>query len=180
MNFVDLSVLLFLSLFALRGYFKGFFREASSLLGFVIGLTVAVRYDEPLAALWKESWDFSFILLRALAFLVLFLVVYILFSLVGWLFHRAAKLSAFQAADRVGGVALGAGKGAFVLALAVFFLVSFPLMPTKTKQRIDEAYLAPPLYHLGQELIRLGRASLFPQEEPQAARRASDSFRYSG
>lgn len=165
MNIVDSILLVILSLFALRGYFKGLFRESFSLLGLCIGLMVAARYDEPLALLWTEYWKLSLIVLKAVSFVVLFFFVYVTFSLAGWLLHRSARYLFLQTVNRLGGIALGAGKGVAVLALVIFFLGSFPLMPQKTKQKIDESYLAPPLSQFAQAIIRVGKASLLPRED---------------
>ena len=168
MNIVDPILLVLLSLFALRGYFKGLFRESFSLLGLIIGFMVAIRYDEPVALLWSDYWKFSLIVLRGLTFVGLFFAVYFTFSLAGWLLHRSAKFLFLQTVNRVGGIVLGVGKGAAVLALIIFFLASFPLMPQKTRQKIDESYLAPPLHHFAQGLIRIGKANVLPQEESAA------------
>ncbi|TAJ84852.1 CvpA family protein [bacterium] len=167
-NIIDPILLVILSLFALRGYFKGLFRESFSLLGLLIGFMVAVRYDEPVAVLWSEYWKLSLIVLRILTFVGLFFVVYFTFSLTGWLLHRSAKFLFLQGVNRVGGVVLGMGKGAAILALVIFFLVSSPFMPQTTRKKIDESYLAPPLHYFAQGLIRIGKANLLPPDESTA------------
>ncbi|MBI3059657.1 MAG: CvpA family protein [Deltaproteobacteria bacterium] len=96
MNIVDSILLVLLLLFGLRGYFKGLFRESFSLLGLIIGFMVAVRYDEPAALLWPESWRLSLLVVRVLTFVGLFFVVYFTFSLAGWLLHRSAKFLFLQ------------------------------------------------------------------------------------
>jgi membrane protein required for colicin V production len=166
-NIVDLILLGLLSLFGLRGYFKGLFRESFSLMGFFIGLIAAVRYDEQLANLWANTWDISPLILKVLSFVGLFFVVYFTFSLAGWLLHRSAPYLFLGGINRVGGIVLGIGKGAAILALAIFFLSSFPWMPQKTKQAIEDSYLAVPLYQFGQGLVRIGMTGLPPQEKSQ-------------
>ncbi len=168
MNIIDPILLVLLLLFALRGYFKGFFRESFSLLGLLIGFMVAVRYDEPLALFWSDYWEFSLLLLRVITFAGIFFVIYFTFSLSGWLLHRSAKLLFLQTVNRIGGIVLGMGKGAAILALAVFFLASSSLISQKTRQKIDESYLAAPLHHVAQGLIRIGKAGILPQEESAA------------
>lgn len=170
-NITDPILLVLLSFFALRGYFKGLFREIFSLSGLFVGFIVAVRYDEPVAALWTNHWHFSFIVLKAVTFVVLFFIVYFIFCLAGWLLHRSAKFLFLEGVNRVGGIVLGTGKGAALLALIIFFLVSSSLMPQKIKQRMDESYLSPPLYQFAQGLIRFGKAKLLPQEGSQAGDR---------
>jgi len=168
LSIVDPILLVLLSLFALRGYFKGLFRESFSLLGLLIGFMVAVRYDEPVAALWADYWKASLIVLRAVTFIGLFFVIYFVFSLTGWLLHRSAKLLFLQGVNRVGGILLGAGKGAAVLALIVFFLASSPLIPQQTRQKIDQSYLVPPLHYIGEGLIRVGKTSILPRDDAPA------------
>jgi membrane protein required for colicin V production len=161
-NIVDPIVLLLVSLFALRGYFKGLFRESFSLLGWAVGFIVAVRYDEPAATLLGEYWELPPIVLKAVSFVALFLLVYILFNLTGWLLHRAAKVLFLQTMNRLGGVVIGAGKGTAFLALAIFLVVSFPPTTQGMKQKMHGSYLAPPLYQLARELVRVGKARLIP------------------
>ena len=165
LSIVDPILLLLLSLFALRGYFKGLFRESFSLLGLLIGFMVAVRYDEPVAALWADYWKASLIVLRAVTFIGLFFVIYFVFSLTGWLLHRSAKLLFLRGVNRVGGILLGAGKGAAVLALIVFFVASSPLIPQQTRRKIDQSYLVPPLHYIGAGLIRVGKTSILPRDD---------------
>ncbi len=172
-NIIDPILLVLLSLFALRGYFKGLFREIFSLLGLFAGFMVAVRYDESVAALWTGYWKFSFIILKAITFIVLFFTVYFIFSLAGWLLHRFAKFLFLQGVNRVGGIVLGTGKGAAILALIIYFLISSSLMPGKMRKRMDESYLTPPLHQFAQGLIRIGKVTLLPQEglQPQEKER---------
>lgn len=176
-NIVDPILVVVFSLFALRGYFKGLFRESFSLLGFVAGLIVAVRYDEPVAALWASHWRYSFFFLRVLVFVALFFMVYLFSSLAGWLLHRSSRLLFLQGINRIGGVLLGAAKGAALIACAVFFLLSFPLLPQQMRKTMDDSYLASPLYHLARVLIGFGKSALFPHGvSRQAGRRISAAF----
>ncbi|MEK6600783.1 MAG: CvpA family protein, partial [Candidatus Binatota bacterium] len=168
MNIIDPVLLVLLALFAVRGYFKGLFRESFSLLGLVVGFMVAVRYDEPVATLWSDYWKISLIAVRALTFVGLFFAIYFVFSIAGWLLHRSSKFLFLRTANRVGGIVLGMGKGAAILALIIFFLLSFPFIPQKAKQKIDESYLVPPLHYIAQGLIQIGKANILPQEDSAA------------
>lgn len=171
MSIIDSILLLLVSLFGLRGYFKGLFRESFSLLGLVAGFMVAVRYDEPVAAFLSGYWKLPLIFLKAGGFVGLFLSIYLVLSLAGWLLHRSAKMLLLQNINRVGGVVVGAGKGTAFLALGIFLLLSLPLMPQGAKRKMDESFLGPPLYRLARELVRVGKANLLPREEVQAQER---------
>ena len=161
-NIVDSVLLVAFSLFGLRGYFKGLFRESFALIGFVAGVMVAVRYDEPVAALWSAHWNHSFLFLRGLVFVALFFAVYILSGLAGGLLHRSARALFLQGLNRIGGILVGAAKGAALIACMVFFLLSSPFLPQEMRKSLDESYLASPLYQLARVLIGMGKSALFP------------------
>lgn len=164
-NILDPIFLVLVSLFGLRGYFKGLFRESFSLLGLILGFMVAARYDEPLGQALGEYWQFPSVVLKAITFVGLFLAVYSLSNAAGWLLHRSAKVLFLQTVNRVGGVVLGAGKGAAFLALGVLLLVSIPWVSPGTKQTMEGSYLAPPLYQLARELVRAGKTALLSGED---------------
>ncbi len=171
MNTVDLILIAALSLFALRGYFKGLFREIFSLVGLVAGFLLAARYDERLAAWLAESWKTSFIFLRAASFVAIFFLVSLAFNLIGWLLHRSAGVLFLQGINRIGGVLVGAGKGAALIGLAVLFLVSTPLMPRRAQATLGHSYLGSSFQHLAQQLIALGKSRFIDPAEPAAVDR---------
>jgi len=49
-NWIDVTLLSVVGLFGLRGYFRGLFRELSSLVGLLAGFMIAVRYVDAVAA----------------------------------------------------------------------------------------------------------------------------------
>ena len=167
-NWIDLSVLFVLVLFGLRGYFRGLFREVFSLAGLVLGFMVAVRYNEAAAALVRTYWDTSPLLLKGVAFVAAFFLVYFILNLFGWLLHRSEKILLLHTVNRVGGVAIGLGKGAAIMALIVVLFSSASWMPHSTRDKLDGAYLVSPLSRLGQGIFRFGRENLFPKTREQA------------
>jgi membrane protein required for colicin V production len=174
-NWVDLALLAVFSLFGLRGYFKGLFREVLSLCGLGVGSMVAVRYDERVAALVGSYWNLPPFVLKGAAFVVIFFVVYFLFNLAGWLLHHSEKALFLQTVNRFGGIAVGIGKGAAVMALMVFILRSASWVPHSTKESLDRSYLVSPLSRLGEGMIRIGKEKLFSGESA-AENRSQVSF----
>jgi membrane protein required for colicin V production len=167
-NWVDLTLISVFSLFGLRGYFKGFFREVFSLAGLVIGFLSAVRYGERLAAVAAFYVESPTLIRKGVAFLLIFFMVYFLFSLIGWLLHRLVRFSFLQTFNRLGGVAVGVGKGAAVLAFVVFFLGSASWVPPETRDKVDASYLASPLSRLAENMIRIGKEQMFPESRSEA------------
>ncbi|HTM08853.1 MAG TPA: CvpA family protein [Verrucomicrobiae bacterium] len=170
-NTVDMILLAILFLFALRGYFKGLFREIFSLAGLAAGFVLASRYDERVAALLAENWKNSFIILRAASFVMIFFVVYFCFNIVGWLLHRSSSVIFLQGINRIGGVVVGAGKGAALSGIAILFLASTPLLPSKTQDRLGRSYLVPAFERFAQQLVSFGRSKLLDAAEPPSQER---------
>lgn len=165
MNWVDLILFCVLALFGLRGFFRGFFRELLSLVGLVAGFMIAVAYDQEIATLIAKHWRTSPLLLKGLSFVAIFFVVYFLLNLAGWLLHRSEKLLFLKTLNRTGGIALGAGKGAALAAMAIFLLSSTSLLPRPTRDNVESSYLARPLTRLGQSLVHFGKEKVFAGEE---------------
>lgn len=168
MNWIDLTLLVVLLVFGLRGYFRGLFREVFSLLGLVAGFVGAARYAEPLAGLVATYWNATPIILKGVAFVICFFTIYALFNVAGWLLHRSAKVLFLQTVNRLGGVVLGVGKGAALAALVVFALTSTTLVPPSAREKLDDAYLVSPLARLADTLIRFGKTKLFIKESSEA------------
>ena len=166
-NWVDLILLCVFALFGLRGFFRGFFREFFSLLGLVAGFMIAVAYDQEVAARISHYWNTSPLLLKGISFVAVFFVVYFLLNLAGWLLHRSEKLLFLKTLNRTGGIALGMGKGAALIATAVFLLSSTALLPAPTRANVDSSYLAGPLAKLGQDLVLFGKKKVFSGEDPE-------------
>jgi membrane protein required for colicin V production len=160
-NWVDLIVIVVLGLFGLRGYFRGLFREVFSLAGLACGFMLAVVYGAAVAVLAAAYWSFSPLVLKGGAFITIFFVVYFSFSLVGWLVHRSVKLLFLQTVNRTGGIAIGMGKGAALIGLAIFFLSSAAWLPERARENIAGAYLIAPLTQLGERLVRVGKEKIF-------------------
>jgi membrane protein required for colicin V production len=175
-NWVDLALIVVFSLFGLRGYFKGLFREVLSLCGLVFGFMIAVRYDERAAALAGSYGNFPPLVLKGAAFIVIFFMVYFAFNLVGWLLHRSAKALFLQTVNRLGGIAVGMGKGAALIAVLAFIVHSASWMPDSTKQSLDSSYLVSPLSRLGEGMIRIGKEKLFSGDGSAAQERPKGSF----
>jgi membrane protein required for colicin V production len=167
-NWVDPILLVILFLFGLRGYFKGLFRESFSIVGLVVGFIVAVRYDDFVAASAALHWNLSPFILKGIAFVAIFFIVYFVFCLIGWVLHCSAKMLFLQTINHLGGIAIGLGKGAAITALIILFLTSSAWIPQSTKERLEDSYLVPPLSHLAAEIVRVGAERLFPRTNQQA------------
>src|SRR5438093_5861066 len=123
---------------------------------FGAGLLGGVRYDLSIAAVAGAYWSASPLVLKGVAFVTLFFVVYFLLNLTGWLLHRSEKILFLQTLNRVGGVVIGIGKGSALTALIVLLVSSASWVPHTTRDEIEGAYLISPLSPIGDGILRIG------------------------
>jgi membrane protein required for colicin V production len=166
-NIIDSILLLLLCLFGLRGYFKGLFREAFSLLGLIVGFAASLRYDGRAAEFFATYQQFPPVLIKPISFIFLFILIYCAFGLTGWLLHRFAQFLLLHVVDRIGGLLIGMGKGVAILALFLFLLNAFPLLPKPVASKLKESYFAGRLAHAADGVLKAQKDGILaPDSEP--------------
>ncbi len=138
MNFLDISLLAIVVLFALRGLSKGFLSEVFALGALVAGTIAASRYYdvvEPHLQVYMSNPTG----VKAASYLLTFLAAMILVSLVGKLIKTMLVVPILGGADRIAGGAFGALEGALIGLLILLMIQSF--MPKVNF--LKESVLAP-------------------------------------
>jgi membrane protein required for colicin V production len=153
MNAVDLVLVLLLLLWALRGYWRGFFRESFGLIALLGGIAVAIQFAALGAGLLQQRFRIPAPVDAGIAFVAIFLVVHTLLNLVGVLFDRIASALFLRGVNRLAGAVFGAGKGAAILGLLLLFLHLFPLVPELDTQ-IMSSTIGRPLVNAAGDAVR--------------------------
>ena len=119
MSGYDIAILVIVGLFALWGLTRGFIRELFTSVAIVAAVLAAWLWGIRLGtALLPHSWSEP--LRGILASLVLFLIVFSLIVLIGWLLSKLLARGPLKPLDRFGGLFIGAIKGCLVVvALAI-------------------------------------------------------------
>ena len=156
-NWIDVILACVLALFGLRGFFRGFFRELFSLLGLIAGFILAVEFAQSAANYAAQLWNLAPLFLKGGAFIAIFFIAYSAFNLIGWLLHRSESLLFIKSLNRAGGVLVGLGKGAAILALVIFFLVNAGSASKVNTETSRGSYLLPPLSRFAEGIIRIGK-----------------------
>lgn len=156
-NWIDVILASALALFGLRGFFRGFFREIFSLLGLIAGFMFAIAFAQPAANYTAQWWTLPPLVLKGGTFIAIFFVVYFGFNLIGWLLHRSESLLFLKSLNRAGGVLVGLGKGAAILALLVLFLVDAASASKAREESLHGSYLVAPLSRFAEGIIWLGK-----------------------
>jgi len=129
MNILDFIILGLITFFVIKGIFRGFFREISSLAGIVFGIWIGNHYHPQMANLLKAYIPLEKFL-PLISIIILFISVVILFNLFGILLHHLFKRLFIGWFDRGLGIGFALIKGIIISYLLIVLLTFF--MPSKS------------------------------------------------
>ncbi|WP_295400804.1 CvpA family protein [uncultured Thiocystis sp.] len=126
MNWVDFSIIAIVTLSASVGLARGIVRELLSLGVWIAALLVAWLLHREVADLLVAQIAQPSVRI-AVAFIALVLVTLLLGAILGAVLTAFVDKAGLTGADRVLGFAFGAGRGAVIVAMAVFLAALTPL-----------------------------------------------------
>ena len=133
----------------------GFFAEALSMAGLVIGYIVAAWQYARLAE-WLMSFLKSELLAEIFAFLIIFFVIMIVFGIAGRIARKLMKEAGLSGFDRFLGAMLGIVKGALAVSVVLMGMTAF----TPTSSLLDKSQLAPYFLVAGRAAIWVAPSAL--------------------
>lgn len=155
MNGIDLALVIFLLLCAVRGYWRGFFRETLGLVALLGGIALAVQLAGFGGALLQRYLHVPPPIDAAVGFVIIFMAFHTAVNLLGVLLDRLASALFLRGVNRFAGAVLGAGKGAAILGLLLLVLHLFPIIPDLDRQIMSSA-IGRPLVEAAGDAVRLG------------------------
>ncbi|OAQ21471.1 CvpA family protein [Thermosulfurimonas dismutans] len=147
----DLIALAVIAWFVIRTAWIGFFRGLSSLIGLLMGFVFAGRlvpHIEKILAPWFKDYSWFSAVSWLLAFILIFLSVFILAEILTRLFE-AAQLSFV---NRFLGALLGFVKACVLLSVFLFFLVTFY---PQTKEIVSRSRVTPFIFKTTRMLMEI-------------------------
>ena len=148
MTAADWLIVVVVLLNVIAAAIQGFFAEALSMAGLVIGYIIAAWQYQRLAE-WLMSFLKSELLADIFGFLIIFFAVLILFSIAGRMARKLMKAVGLSGFDRFLGALLGLVKGGLVVAVVLMGLTAF----TPTSQMLEKSVLAPYFLVVGRAAI---------------------------
>ena len=153
MTTFDIVVCSILGLSLLSSLFKGFVKEVFSLLSYLGGFLLAIKYQGDFAQVLMENIS-SKPIAKVIAFVTIYVLAYIIISLMGKVIRgmlvSGTKLSMF---DRLMGGIVGFGRGMVIVIAVTFPLQFFPeIMRKVTKDSETIPYLVKALTFVNQNI----------------------------
>ena len=158
MNWLDIVILVLVAWCLVRGLMRGIISEVAGLLGVVVGFWAAYKWHPGMAASlsgWvthpDSVWQTHPHYLSIASFLILFVLVYLGVSLLGWAIKTITRIVSMGWADRLVGGIFGVAKA--VLIGFVIILAITVLHRAGEAKIVNESRLAPHVTQLGQTFI---------------------------
>ena len=153
MTTFDIVVCSILGLSLLSSLSKGFVKEVFSLLSYLGGFLLAIKYQGDFALVLMEATS-SKPIAKVIAFVIIYVLAYTIISLMGKVIKgmlvSGTKLSMF---DRLMGAIVGFGRGMVIVIALTFPLQFFPeIMRTVTKGSETIPYLVKALTFVNQNI----------------------------
>ena len=120
MAIVDIVFFLIIFVLIIRSYIKGFIAEVFSIGAVIAGILIAITTNSFFATKIMLWWGWHLPWNKVSAFLLLFLLTYLIFKIIESLLHKLFKLLHLASFDRLLGIFLGVIEG----VLLVFILAS--------------------------------------------------------
>jgi membrane protein required for colicin V production len=155
MNLADWIIIVVIVLSTMHAATMGFFQEAFHLAGLIVGYLLAAWQYERLGSVFgaylKSPWAAD-----SAAFLVIFFAVAVAAGLAGRTARWVMKASGLRLVDRFLGGALGALRGALIVAVVLVGMTSF----TPSSKWLEGSELAPYFQAVGRAAIWVAPAEL--------------------
>ncbi len=138
---IDLVVGAALALLVVRGWFRGFVREAMDLAGLLVGTLAAFRLSAPVGGVIAAMSGLPSDVARFFGGAAVFLAVGVAAALLARALERRARLPGLNMINRAWGAGLAAAWGLFVAILFLSLLAVLP-MPAAVSSQLDESAVA--------------------------------------
>jgi len=126
---LDVVLIVVTLILAIRAAIRGFVAEAFGVAAVVAGIAVAAFLVVPASAYVDAATGSASFWNKVVAFLVLFLITYLVLKLVGYVLHRLSRTLRLQQLDHLFGLALGVAEGAVIGAVAIAGMHAQPWFP---------------------------------------------------
>jgi membrane protein required for colicin V production len=122
MNYIDLIILIFCILSAIKGFSNGLVIGLASLAGLVLGILFSLRYAGRLEIILEQISGSQSKFLLVAAYIICFALVVLFVNLIGKSIEKVVEIAALGIVNRMAGAAFGILKALFVFSAIIYLL----------------------------------------------------------
>lgn len=122
MNYIDFIILIILIVSAVRGGFKGFIVEISSLAALILGVWGAMKFSGATEVFLVNRLNLEWEYINIVAFAITLLIIVVLINYLAKVIEKILKAAALSPINRILGVVFSLAKSAFFLGVIIILI----------------------------------------------------------
>ena len=126
MIWIDYAILGLIAISSIIGLFRGFIKEAFSLLLWIVATWIGLNFSRELSVFFNDMLTYPSARI-ALAFAVLFFLTLIVGSIISYLLNELIEKTGLTGSDRFAGMLFGIARGMIVVCLVIMMAGLTPL-----------------------------------------------------
>lgn len=135
---IDFILGLALAGMLIRGWSRGFVREALDLVGLIVGIWIAFRLSAPFGDFLSESFGVAPEVARIGGGVILFVLFGVLLSIAAHYLSKVMNLPGLSMVNRVGGAAVAVGWGVVILLVLISIAAVSPI-PESWQDQLEDS-----------------------------------------
>lgn len=151
MNPFDILIVIIFGFCLIRGFFRGFIKEVSSIIGVLGGFYAAYTYYMEFAKL-LSGWISDKSYLYIVSFLIIFCGVFLIISILGVVIKYILNIAFFGWVDRICGGGFGIIKAVLIVSVLLIALTAF--LP-KEAPIIKNSMLSPHVSFISEKMAKV-------------------------
>jgi membrane protein required for colicin V production len=151
MNPFDILIVIIFGFCLIRGFFRGFIKEVSSIIGVLGGFYAAYTYYMEFAKL-LSGWISDKSYLYIVSFLIIFCGVFLIISILGVVIKYILNIAFFGWVDRICGAGFGIIKAVLIVSVLLIALTAF--LP-KEAPIIKNSMLSPRVSFISEKMAKV-------------------------
>ncbi|SRX72630.1 CvpA family protein [Aequorivita antarctica] len=145
MNTIDIVIGIIFIIAFFVGFSKGFLRSLASLIGIVVGVYCAMFFSDYVKVYLENWFNWSADTTQVLAFVITFLLIMILFSLLGRVLTKVADLAMLGIFNKLFGGIFNVLKFAFLISVVFMFVNASESYRILTEEQREASVLYAPV-----------------------------------
>nr|NQU91561.1 CvpA family protein [Bacteroidota bacterium] len=138
MNILDIIIAIPIIIITIGGFQKGLIKELASLAALILGIYFAIFFSDVVAAFLVEHFDIGHRYVFIVAFILTFIGVVIIVSLIGKFLHKVIKMAALGPLNRILGMVFGFIKGVLIVSILLMLFNMIDSNATILKEETRE------------------------------------------
>jgi len=151
MNHFDVLILIVFGFCLIRGFFRGFIKEISSIIGVLGGFYAAYTYYLEVARP-LSGWILDKSYLHIISFLIVFCGVFLIISILGVVIKYLLNIAFLGWTDRICGVGFGIIKASLIVSVLLIVLTAF--LP-KEAPMVKDSKLSPHVLFISEKMAKV-------------------------